>query len=52
MAEKRDKIVIGVDGKVKGDKRDKKATVESKPKPPQADDPRPAHIRNAPHGYG
>jgi hypothetical protein len=26
--------------------------IEAKPRPPQADDPRPAHIRNAPGGWG
>ena len=26
--------------------------IEAKPRPQQADDPRPAHIRNAPGGYG
>ena len=26
--------------------------VEAKPRPPQADDPRPAHIRNVPGGWG
>ena len=27
-------------------------TIESKPKPPQADDPRPAHQRNVPGAWG
>ncbi len=29
-----------------------KTTTEAKPKPPQPDDPRPAHMRNAPGAWG
>jgi len=53
LPENRDKkIVVDRAGRVKQPKKGLKATVEAKPKPQEPDDPRPAHIRNAPGGYG